>query len=298
MPPSELSLWANARRTVTVILQDMTTSAFLADWLVDKRKILFFALATVALVVSWIWRTSFHCMEVIFERQKLQIFLLTYATIYTGMVIAARTQYRWGEEIDPRHMVQIYWILWICMAVCGVALFKYCRVKNKIATNVLLVIFLLFSFLQINRNLEFLTESSYRLESIENRIGTDACAYLGKVVGQNQIVLSTRAELLRIHCDINARKIPPISQYDFLSPITRGDIIQIGQSSFLWGLVIEDIEAAKKGEYDSLVKNIVERPEEYSELQRVSIESPALILKFVGKGLISHDQVYQIPHVD
>jgi hypothetical protein len=60
---------------------------------------------------------------------------------------------------------------------------------------------------------------------------------------------------------------------------------------FLWGLIIEDIEAAKKGDFDMLVKDIIERPENYPELQRVSIEGPAVILKYVGKEHVTIDDV-------
>lgn len=287
MPPSELSLWANVRRAFLVVVEDLTTSPIAADWIVDKRMFPVYTVVFFVALTLWLRRISASQVLELLKRHKIQLFFIAYVIIYTAVVIAARTQFRWGEEIDPRHMVAIYWIIWICVLLWTLAFLRFQGVGNIASRNMLIFGFLIVVGLQVRDELERVTRPTIRPEAVEARLGSDAVNYLAREVSKNQIVLSTRAELLRVHADINARKLPPISQYDFLQAISRDDINRLGQSGFLWGIVVEDIKGAGRGNYDVLIKQIIEKPERFPELERVRVASPAIIFRYIRRAPVS-----------
>jgi hypothetical protein len=289
MPPSNLSLWVNARQASSVIVEDMTASALDVNWIVDKDKFPIYGLIFIVMLAFWGWRTSWPRIRAVVERQRVQIFLAAYLIAYTAIVIVGRTKYRWGEDINPRYMVQIYWILWVCAASCLTGGLRVSRISAKFARVIVVLGLCGTLLLQLTRQLDRLNKPADRPESVESKIGGPAIAYLSRAVGKGQIVFSMRADLLRIHSDINARKLPPVSQYDFLRPITRADINRLGSEGFLWGIVIESPKAVEKGNYDALIKDILERPENYPELERVKITSPAIIFRYSRNGILLPD---------
>jgi hypothetical protein len=284
MPASELTLLHNVRRAVSVVVNDMTGAWLFGQWF----RILVFAVALmIVLAVTYYGskRSSFVslCKRLPYTlaRHQLQIFLLAYALFYSAVVIAARTRYRWGEEIDPRHMVQIYWALWICLAMWGIGLLATLNVSGMLVRVCPAAVFCFVAALQAFNQWHFIAQSVVRLDTVEGGVGASACSYLKGAVTPQQIVLSTDAHILRIYCDVNARKIPPIAQYYVLDPLTRADIRRLGDSGFLWGLVVENTESALEGKYDALVKEIIKHPERFPELRRVPLDSPAVVLKYV-----------------
>jgi hypothetical protein len=280
MPPSDLSLWVNVRQAIMVIVEDMTASIINVIWIVDKNKFPIYGLILIALLGFCSWRMSWSRIREVFQRQRILVFLVVYLLIYTAMVISARTQFRWGEEISSRYMVQTYWIVWACAVIWLASGLRVAGISPKLRTGIVVIGLCATALLQLDRQLERIGRPADRPDSVESKVGGPAVAFLAQEVEKDQIVLATRADLLRIHADINARKLPPVSQSDFLQPLTREDVKRLGQSGFLWGLVVEDVDGAKRGDYDAFVKDLVEKPEHFPELEKVKIASPASIFRY------------------
>lgn len=293
MPPSNLSLWSNINKAGEVIIGDITTSVTLADFLVSKYGFLVIGLVALVAVSLWgrqfvlLWRRSF------LQQHRLLLLLMSYAVIHISIVIAARTTYRWGELITSRHCVQIYWIFWLCLAIYGPVILHRAGLTDRASKGAIIAVLIIAGSLQIRSQLEFLSQTPGLAPSIHNKVGQEAANYLASNVGEHQIVLSTSADLLRTHCDVNARKIPPVRQYDHLQPLKLEELYRLGEEGFLWGLVIEEVCWAKDGIFDSVVKGLVERPEDYPAFERIHLDSPAVILKYVGIDNLSDDQTEQ-----
>jgi len=282
MRPSELGLWDNLRRTATVLVEDLTASETLVR-VVSSATTHPLAWVIGGLASAFLlWRAAYGPVQPVVRSQRVLIFLAVYALLYTAMIVAARTQYRWGQLIDTRHLVQVYWIIWIIAAAGLTTLISRYVADRKAAANVAAVIMLVMLSLQVKADWKrWSSPAAYRWDSIEASVGRDATQFLREHVDANQIVLSTRAELLRLYGDINARKLPATSQYAFLPPVTLADIDRIGSNGLLWGVVIEDVEGGRRGEYDALAKDLVTRPDAFPQLKRVAHESPAMIFKYV-----------------
>jgi hypothetical protein len=287
MPPSELTLWSNLDRTVDLLIVDMTTlSARWADEIAQKFMIPVYAV--IAGLIAWklLKNVKLSSVPAVLRSHRIQSLLIGYIFIYLGIVIAARTKYRWGELIDPRHLVQIYWVIWLSFALFVKVSVRWLDVPRGAITYVLVAIFACTAGLQANRQIGRLVKPvEKQWDSVDSIIGREATNFLAANVKNDQIVLATRADLLRIFADINARKLPPVSQYDFLQPLTLQELRRLGDSGFLWGLVIDDAQGAKQGAYDTLVKDILEAPEKYPELQLIQINGPTIILQYVGNGV-------------
>ena len=279
MPPSELSLWSNLRNAGRLIVLDMSTSRTLADLIIAKEVLALGALLSVTGLLIAVRYVSLATVRDTLKRNREYLLLATYAVAYLTIVIAARTKYLWGEQITSRHLFQIYWILWILLASCGSVLLHGRGLLRKGSTWILAFVLGALVLLQL-RSTEAYFSSVWSPRGFDTAVGEVATEYLAKNVGKHQLVLSTRADLLRTHADLNARKIPSVTQYDILAPLTRDDILKLGASGLLWGLVIEDIRQAIAGEYDWLIKDIAEHPHRYPELEVVKIETPAMILKY------------------
>ena len=286
MPPSELSFFYNVRRAVYVIVRDMTTLDFLATGVSAHLVIVAVLLAAFGAALAW-WQLRrpirraafFGAIPGFVERYRLPVLLLAYAAAYSAIVIIARSRYRWGEEIDPRHMFQVYWALWLCLAIGGLALIRQ-RAQTLVAGAAVAV-----ALLQTYDTARYSSRPADRIDTMERRVGPAACTYLNAHVGPDAIVLSTRAEILRIFCDVNARKIPPVAQYYKLDPITREDLRREGENGFLWGIVIEDVELAKRGGLGPEFQDMAEHPDDQPGLRWVERDSPAIILEYVGDSV-------------
>lgn len=292
MPPSNLSLWTNIRRAGEIVVHDLTQSSLITEFFISKYGLIATMLTIVIALSIW-GRKNLPEIRSLIERNKLATLMLSYVVVHISVVIAARTTYRWGELITSRHCVPFYWIMWLGLATYGTALLCRLGLNDRSARIAIMAVIIIAGSLQLKSKLEFLGEPPGRAVSIESELGRKAASFLAGDIGKDQIVLSTRADLLRLHCDVNARKLPLMTQYDYVEPITLEEIRALGDSGFLWGLVIEDVKEARKGAFDHSIKAIVERPEDYPEFERIQIDSPALILKYVGAEHFTNDQIHE-----
>jgi hypothetical protein len=282
MRPSELTLWENVRRAARVLVEDITTSALLANLVANAAMLSLLAAALLAALGYIVWHLSWARIASLLQTQKFFVFLGAYTLFYVAIVIAARTRYRWGQEIDSRHLVQVYWIIWISVAAGLTAVLVHYRFAPNVVRNSVYAVLLAAMALQMGQDAKRIAAGpAPRWDRVQSGVGPDAASFLKQEVGNRQIVLSTRAELLRLYSDVNARKLPNQSQSAFLAPVSLDDIHRIGRAGLLWGIVIEDIEGAKRGEYDTVARQLVEDPQRYPELRKVDVAGPALIFKYV-----------------
>jgi hypothetical protein len=280
MPPSELGLRDNVSRMVSVAVTELTTApASIVDWIVSFDRLLIVSLVVLTVLYLGLMKRP-RSLPAALEAYRVELFLAGYALIYGAVVVYARTTYRWGELIDRRHFVQIAWIVLFFAALWSLRVFRTVLPRPQLAQRLAVVLLVVLAGLQLRQQFEFLQKPPVIQADAPSHLDPQAAERLKTEVGPNQIVLSTRADLLRIHLDLNARKIPPVSQYDFLSPLTRDDIRRHGERGFLWGLVVEDLNGARKGEYDDLIRDIVARPEAYPEFERIDSGGKTLVLKY------------------
>jgi hypothetical protein len=282
MRKSELSLWHNIGRTAKVVVEDITTSGALANLIGNWLGIFIVVAAIAALVTLAIWRPKAKEALDLLYRRRIEVLLVVYALIYSSIIIAARTKYRWGQEIDTRHMVQIYFAIWICGVAAATSIISRIGYRAIAGTIVsaLLIVGAVLQFRMLHERVRYPADQS---ESVEAKIGDAAVKYLAGEVGPQQIVLSARAHLLRLYSNINARKLPHKSQIEFLPWISLEQINKMGREGFLWGITVEDVDGARNGDFGSWVKTLVEEPDSYEEFRQVRIPGPLPIFKFVGK---------------
>ena len=282
MSPSELTLRDNVSRAGDIAIRDVVA---LPDALIGAIPGRTIAIALALVLAALAWRVSRvmtkPMLTSFLRRNRLPLMLCVYAGLYVAMVIAARTRYRWGELIDSRHLVQVYWILYL---IAGLAVTAACRrlgAGRRATTAVLAAFFATTLLAQGVAQVRWLSRPVNAVDAVAPLVGNEVTRYLATHVGERQIVLSTRADLLRIHANVNARKLPSVAQYYKLQPLTAEELTRMGDSGFLWGIVVEDVRGASRGDYDTLVKSILEHPEAYPQLKRVDVPGPAIVLEYV-----------------
>jgi hypothetical protein len=283
MPPSELSLWQNLHRAFTVVIQDMSTSEFLAKLMAHEYALALIAVLAATSLGYLLYNAAYSWPIEVLERNRIQVLLVSYAAIYFTIIVIARTQFRWGDMIDARYMVQIYWVLWICFALWGLAMLDTLNVHPQRARAGIFLILSSFAALHLMDQWRATALAADRSQALEGRLGEDACAFLRQSTKPHQIVLAGRADILRIHCNVNARAYPHVSRADsYRKAITPEDIRSATERGHLWGMIIDDVQAALAGNFGPFVRHLVNRHENEKEWQRVPIKSPALILQYIG----------------
>ena len=230
---------------------------------------------------------SFVDFRELIEARRQLILLMLYVAGTIAVVIAARARY--GFPANPgadaqRYLTQIYWTIWICIALCGTSCFPNNRRLQRGVKCVLTICLAVNALLQVrsyNSQISHMPSVIHR-SGDASEIGHDAAKFLSEQVSNHQVVLSQRSYLLRIYLDINARKLAPTSECYFQPCLTREDLQRSGQSGLLWGLVIDNVQAAKDGTYGDLIRNLLRSPSDYPEFKRLNIDGPALIFKYVG----------------
>jgi len=283
MPPSDLSLWQNTKRALSVALYD--TSAAIIN-IETRTGIAILALAVIfalgVLVRSYFSRSSLFSLPQL-KNNRFYALLAMFAITYVTLVIAARTKYKWGETIDSRYLVQIYWIVWIFAALLGLQVLRRWVASERLAQTMVAAVFGLLAATNLYGQLRFAPATADRSDALEGKLGQAACDYLKKEVPSEKIVLSQRSDLLRIHCGVNARVFTQVSRVDsYRKAVTPDGLEKATQSGILWGVAIENVEAAMNGSLGPLAKQLVSHPDKALQWQRIQIDTPALIFKYVG----------------
>jgi Dolichyl-phosphate-mannose-protein mannosyltransferase len=282
-----IPLWEAIRLALVVCVREVTSSWLITNLVVNKVGLALLIPAAAALIAAWVWRNPLTRTISRLWRSRLLLFLLVYAALYIAIVIAARSQYRWGPEYDfggrgmSRYMLQTYWIAYISLVALATALLSTTALRLRTINMVLGLVFLGMAGQQIAGHWGSWAQPQERWDFLEKfGVNANACALLKKEVGKGQIVFSTQAYLLRLHCDVNARGLPAEAQSAFRPALTREDIERLGSSGVLWGFMIEDVAAAQDGTFGSLGKDLVDRPESITGLRRVAADTPAIIVKY------------------
>jgi hypothetical protein len=85
--------------------------------------------------------------------------------------------------------------------------------------------------------------------------------------------------------DINARKVYPKSECGSPYPcFSREELQKAGQRGLLWGIVVDNNrrEAAMAGVYGDVIQGLLESPGDYPEFERVQVDGPSVIFKYIG----------------
>ncbi len=196
----------------------------------------------------------------------------------------ARTRYRWGEVISTRYMVQIDWAVLLLLAMLAVGLLRHIRGGELRQGVIVSAAFSMLFVLNFREQVWLFTTpaSPEAVSHLEGAITPEACAYLQSEVGEGQILIAERADILRIHCGLNARAIPPTEdRSDILRRPMNRDVFDAAlKSGLLWGVIINDRDAALRGEFGPVLRSVFEDPA--LGFTRIQSEDSVYILRYTG----------------
>jgi hypothetical protein len=111
----------------------------------------------------------------------------------------------------------------------------------------------------------------------------EAAAIIGRQIPQDKFVLSDVSPLLRVFGNTSAR-LPRMIDFDGtpLDWMTWSDIKRAGDRGRLWGLVIWDEDACRKGLYGDALKDIIANPAGYPQLRKRELEGGMRVFEFVN----------------
>jgi hypothetical protein len=279
----DLSFWEIIYPTFHAIIRDLTASKFLTNLIVNKYSIIIYIFAIAVVIWFYIRNISLSQLSDTLRSHRYHILFVSYLLIYISVLIVARMKYFLSDfpgGAESRHFVQIYWIIWIYFAILLRVFFQQCRLTNKTIAIVLSLVVFIIAGQQMRKQLLWL-QIPIQERSMDSIYGEKAVTYLKSEINNEQIVLSMENHLLRLFLGLNARNIPTKEQCPYWKCFTREDFRESGESGVLWGMVIDDVKGTSLGYYGVLMKDILERSENYQEFERVKIESPAVIFKYI-----------------
>lgn len=279
MPASELTLQQNIQRAAWVILRDLTTWHTAAT-ILSRGLMPLFYLALLAAVLLFCLIRSYGRKQnkgPDFQR-RVFLFMGCYAAIYSAVLIFSRTRYYWwGEPINSRHLVQIYWILVVLSAYAAVRIARRLLAEEKIARQIILVLLLLGIGLQARFHYVQLRDASD--DTFHQPLNRSATERLAAIVPKDRIVLACRAYQLRIFSDLAARQLPRV--YRGEKPLSLEEIQQAGRAKTLWGIVIDDPRGVELGKYGQSIQKIMHAQRwGAGPWQRVSSNSQLIVLQY------------------
>ncbi|HET7537568.1 MAG TPA: HAD-IB family hydrolase, partial [Candidatus Didemnitutus sp.] len=222
MPPSNLTLRENIEATFGSFLHDLLPyPPFYVYWSMQRAILLG---AAAAALVAWSQRRHLRlaAWRDLLLRHDRYLLFFGYAGMFLTVVIAARTKYWWGEIIYWRYLIPIYWIALIGFALLALTCLRTLRLPERSSRALVAAGCLGLAALQARAHLAWMAEPPANQEVIETVLGERARRFLVAAVPQHQIVLMCHAHLLRLHCNLNARKIPgrPFSAANYRREIT------------------------------------------------------------------------------
>jgi hypothetical protein len=192
--------------------------------------------------------------------------------------VLARTVYRWGEVMNSRHFVPMYWAMWLLVGVCALnAATKMFRKSH--AYVIVTVVIMLAMCLQLRDHVNRV--QSWRVDQNKWEKYETAASLLGQVIPSDKTVLTDQHKELRIFGNIDARRFNrPSRQEDALSVAEIEDAAAGGR---LWGIVIWDRDECRNGYYGKAVKEILLNRDQFPEFHKVSEDGAVpLVLKYTG----------------
>lgn len=240
MPPSELTLWQNVRQAVLVVAGEMAGSMHIGRLASGSTVVLLVVLALALLAAVRLMRSG----------DRVVVLLVLYAVACVSLIVASRTRYRWGELINGRYMVQVYWVLWILLVYLVTRAVRSFAFRARIAV----MGGMLLSACAIQASIHIRHSPAGRSYSESDLTGV--AASLREQMKSSQVVMSTSSHLLRLWGDLNARQIAGSLDGGGASE-TIGAILKACESGRLWGLHIDRLEDVKRGLFGSDMQRLV-----------------------------------------
>jgi len=279
MPASRRSLWANTKDAWQMIVRGMVGSSGVGDVLGGAYvSVPLLVLALVA-VCLWARRRGWPGVRKSLGENRRGLMLGGYAALYCATLIVARTKYEWAERINPRYLVQLYWILWIALAAGAAAVCRRVLATRKRANVALIIVLALAAAAQTTAEIRRLVWQRGR-RTVALRSKRDAM-WLGPIIPADKIVLSDLSKDLRIYGNVNARGFnrPWLGQ----QPLTMDQIRHLRAEGVLWGIVIGNVEKCARGDYGPALAQLARHPRRGSQFEVIDIGSKTLVLRCVAR---------------
>lgn len=270
MPPSELSLLDNIRETSIVLFGDMSSSYKLGTIVTNKYiAIGLFCLMLLTLFL-WIRNCTLEKVVILAEKHRIEFLIALYITFILATTIVARTTYKWGESINSRHYVLIYWAIWFLISSFCLGVIN--RFKTKKHYMTLIIFIIVCSSMQVRRDFVDLKEWKDRFVTSQQII--DSAQKLGGLIPHDKIVLSDKIEELRIVGNVHARLLPK----DIPTPFS--EIRKAGAEGFLWGIIILDPARFLRRKSET-TRELLLHPEQFQQFHMLQGFRQLVVLKYV-----------------
>jgi hypothetical protein len=272
MPPSELSWLDNVRATLYQFRHD-----FAIPLLIDKYVIVAALLLVSPVIYRWVRaRTAGAWQRVALTHAPLVLLLLfTVSTVV--LLIVYRSMY-WGEPINTRYLLPIYGPS-AMIAVVGLLAFLT-RLRVPPSMSLLLVGTLCGVGLaaQIAAHLERWQHQPIARQwtLLAYPMNAETLAYLGRTVGRDQFVVSDRADLIRLHAQVQAREPTSLAE-TWREPLTTETVRRLVRTGHLWGIVVVYESRARNGDSGPLIQQLLANELTLPELTRVSVD-PSVVM--------------------
>lgn len=275
MPPSELSLWDNLRQGWAVIVTDLSTSGRVGAVMTDKYVAIGLLVVGAAFVAMWCRKRTLGELRSFLTSHRVELLLVVYCSFTIAVPVLARTVYRWGEMINSRHFVPMYWAMWLLFGVCALnALKRFSRTSHAYVT--VAVIVTLAMCMQLRDHIHLV--QSWRTEQSRWE-RCESARLLGQVVPSDTIVLTDEHKEMRIYGDIHARRFDRPSRGK--DRLTVDSIEEAAAAGRLWGIVIWDRDLCRNGFYGKAVQEILLNRDQFPEFHEVSEDGAVpLVLRY------------------
>lgn len=279
MPPSELSFFANCKTALRVMTYDLTTLGYFADFVINTYVLITLGLGILTLL--FVRRHTWRPILCFLRGHREPLLLLLFLGFYTFTIVMARSVYRWGENINSRHFIPIYWIMLLYLGVGVEWISRYFLAKIRIVRRVLIAAIGLLAAIQMKESVMSLTSPSS--EKFREIRWTSVA--LGREIPVDKIVLTDAIAPLRVFGNVNARRLPGRRYGETL--LTLGDIQRAGKDGHLRGLVIVHEDEYARGDYGDALRDISTNAHSFPELRERQFGTGTRILQYIGNGEVA-----------
>jgi 4-amino-4-deoxy-L-arabinose transferase-like glycosyltransferase len=187
-------------------------------------------------------------------RQRPALLLGIYLCVYAAQVVAARAIYTWGEPIGERHFLQVYFIVWIFLALgmdrilrLRIASHRTRRVAGCLALSLL-------ALLQLRSHHARLVEERPRFERARDLVAMAETHVLPRLRG-GQFVLACGGVYMRFFFDTDVRRLPDVQD---ATPLGEPAIRQALAAGSLGVVLLDQLESARAGRFGPAIAGLIE----------------------------------------